>query len=246
MHEYVYDPDAEYGGFLSWNEFFIRQFYNIDVSRPLAADDNGKVIISPVDGQVWTISKQVQQQAQFEIKGEQYYLTDLLAEPADSPLLTPFIDGLAVQVVLMPFNYHRWHAPVTGEVTAIKRVEGLFFAQPAPDQDYAKSFPFLSHINTRAIIYIQADDPSIGQIALIFVGLTEVSSCQPTITVGSRVERGEEIGHFAFGGSTCCMLFERAKIASLDITDTASDTEGPDANGLYNIVQVRQKIAEAL
>jgi phosphatidylserine decarboxylase len=195
------------------------------------------------------ISKQVQREAAFQIKGEQYYLTDLLAEAADSPLLQPFVDGLAVQIVLMPFNYHRWHSPVTGKIKKVRTVPGYFFAQPAPNQDYAASFPFLSHVNTRTIVFIEPDNPSIGEVALVFVGLTEVSSCEATVKEGDPVERGDEIGHFAFGGSTCCILFDRSKIAALYITDSSTLTDGGGGSGgatLSNVVLVRQDIAVAL
>jgi phosphatidylserine decarboxylase len=249
MNDYVYDPAKPHGGFRSWNEFFIRRFKDLDATRPCAPDPTGKVVISPVDGQVWKISKQVQREAAFDIKGEQYYLTDLLAEKADSPLLKPFVNGLAVQIVLMPFNYHRWHSPVTGKIKKVRTVPGYFFASPAPDQDYAASFPFLSHVNTRTIVFIEPENPSIGQIALIFVGLTEVSSCNATVNEGASVQRGDELGHFAFGGSTCCILFDRDKIAALDITDNPELTSGgatPGATALKNVVQVRQNIAIAL
>jgi phosphatidylserine decarboxylase len=249
MDEYVYDPAEPHGGFKSWNEFFIRKFKDFDASRPLAPDPTGTQVISPVDGQVWMISKQVQREAAFQIKGEQYYLTDLLAEKADSPLLQPFVDGLAVQVVLMPFNYHRWHSPVTGKVKKVRTVPGYFFAQPSPEEDYAKSFPFLSHVNTRTIVFIEPENPSIGEIAVIFVGLTEVSSCKATIKEGDSVQRGDEIGHFAFGGSTCCILFDRSKIAALYITDDATLSDGGTGAGgetVANVVLVRQKIAVAL
>jgi phosphatidylserine decarboxylase len=249
LDDYVYDPSAPHGGFKSWNEFFIRPFKDFGASRPVAPDPTGKVVISPVDGQVWKISKQVQREAAFDIKGEQYYLTDLLAEGADSPLLQPFVDGLAVQIVLMPFNYHRWHSPVTGTIRKVTTVPGYFFAQPAPDQDYAASFPFLSHVNTRTVVFIQPENPDIGEVAIVFVGLTEVSSCQPTVAEGQAVQRGDEIGHFAFGGSTCCILFDRAKLAALYITDDATLTDGGTGQGgqkVQNIVQVRQNIAAVL
>ncbi len=249
LDESVYDPEQPHGGFQSWNDFFIRPFKDINKSRPVAPDHTDKDIISPVDGQVWTISKQVQQKAAFEIKGEQYYLTDLLDEAPQSDLLKPFIDGLAVQIVLMPFNYHRWHAPVTGRIKKVKTVPGLFFAAPTPDQDYAASFPFLSHVNTRTIVFIEPQDASIGELALIFVGLTEVSSCQATIKEGDTVQLGDEIGHFAFGGSTCCMLFDKSRIGQLYITDDTTLSDGgqaPAGGKLSNIVQVRQTIASAL
>jgi|GEM_PF-2453358 len=249
LDEYVYDPNKPHGGFQSWNEFFIRAFKDINKARPISPKWTEKDIVSPVDGQVWKISKQVAQKAAFNIKGEQYYLTDLLEENADSPLIAPFIDGLAVQIVLMPFNYHRWHSPVTGRVKKIKTIPGLFFAAPTPTDDYAASFPFLSHINTRTVVFIEAQDKRIGEIAMVFVGLTEVSSCQATVKEGDTVRLGDEIGHFAFGGSTCCVLFDRSKISELYITDDpnlSNGASGPGGNQVDNIVQVRQTIASAL
>jgi phosphatidylserine decarboxylase len=242
----VYDPSRPHGGFKSWNDFFIRPFKDIASARPIAPDVTPQDIVSPVDGQVWMISRQVQAAAAFEIKGEQYYLSDLLDESADSPALAPFIDGLAMQILLLPFNYHRWHAPVSGRVTQVKTVPGLFFAAPAPDQDYAVSFPFLSHVNTRTIVVIEPHNPRIGKIAMVFVGLTEVSSCKAIVAVGDAVVQGAEIGHYAFGGSTCCVLFEKAKIAQLYVSEKNDQTGTPEPGALPSGVLVRQTIATAL
>lgn len=248
LDESVYDPAKPHGGFESWNAFFIRPFKDIATSRPIAPDVTPQDILSPVDGQVWMISRQVQREAAFEIKGEQYYLTDLLGESADSPLLAPFVDGLAMQILLLPFNYHRWHAPVSGRVAQVKTVPGLFFAAPAPDQDYAVSFPFLSHVNTRTIVFIEPDNPRIGKIAMVFVGLTEVSSCQASVAAGQRVAQGDEIGHYAFGGSTCCILFEKANIAQVYVSEKNDQTPAPPADEPPPVtsVLVRQTIASAL
>jgi phosphatidylserine decarboxylase len=137
---------------------------------------------------------------------------------------------------------------VTGRIKKVRTVPGYFFAQPAPNQDYAASFSFLSHVNTRTIVFIEPEDPAIGEVAVIFVGLTEVSSCTATVKEGDPVQRGDEIGHFAFGGSTCCILFDRSKVASLSITDNPTLGDGASGSGeqLDNIVMVRQKIASSL
>ena len=206
------------------------------------------MVISPVDGQVWMISQQVQREAAFEIKGEQYYLTDLLAEDASSPLLQPFVDGLAVQIVLMPFNYHRWHTPVTGKIKKVRTVPGYFFAQPAPNQDYAASFPFLSHVNTRTIVFIEPENPAIGEIAVIFVGLTEVSSCTATVGKATRCSEETRSATSRSAGRPAASCSTGSKIASLSITDNASLSDGASGSGekLANVVMVRQNIGVAL
>jgi phosphatidylserine decarboxylase len=213
--------------------------------RPLAPDPTGKRVISPVDGEVCKISDKVNRKTAFEIKGEQYSLTDLLAEDANSRWLQPFVDGMAVQIFLKPSDYHRWHSPVTGRITKVRTVPGYFFAQPSPgdlstmpkDQLYKEVFSFLSHVNTRTIVFIEPENPAIGEIALIFVGLTEVSSCRATVQEGDSVQRGDELGHFAFGGSTCCILFDRSKI-----TRSCIKVE----KEVEKEVRVRQDIASAL
>lgn len=248
MDAYKYDSAQPHGGYSSFNEFFKRTFKDISKSRPLPPNSDGLTIVSPVDGQVFQISKNVQHQAPFDIKGEQYYLTDLLREPSNSKWLHPFVNGLAVQIVLMPVNYHRWHAPVTGKVVKVETVPGYFFAQPSPDRPYADSFPFLSHVNCRTIIIIESN---IGMVAMVFVGLTEVSSTVSSISVGDTVSQGDEIGTFAYGGSTCCILFERALISKLyvsaapDSGNPNNETSPDNDGGMPNVINVRAALALA-
>ncbi len=54
-----------------------------------------------------------------------------------------------------------------------------------------------------------ADDPTIGTIAVVFVGMSDVSSCVigEGIEAGTRVGKGDELGYFQFGGSSVCVLF---------------------------------------
>lgn len=250
MADYPFDPQKPYGGYKNWNDFFKRPFTDIDKSRPLPPNPDGLTITSPVDGQVFQISKNVQLETPFDIKGEQYYLTDLLHEPSSSPLLQPFVNGLAIQIVLMPVNYHRWHAPVTGKVVKVETVPGYFFAQPSPQQAYADSFPFLSHVNCRTIVIVES---SIGSFAMVFVGLTEVSSTvpHPSVQVGAQIHQGDEIGNYAYGGSTCCILFDRALISKLYVSaapdpGNPDNDPSPDDDGeMPNLIQVRAALALA-
>jgi phosphatidylserine decarboxylase len=64
-------------------------------------------------------------------------------------------------------------------------------------------------VATRALIFIEADNPKIGLMCVIPVGMAEVSSCQITVKVGERVEKGQQLGMFHFGGSTHCLIFRR-------------------------------------
>jgi phosphatidylserine decarboxylase len=61
---------------------------------------------------------------------------------------------------------------------------------------------------TRAIVFIEADHPAIGLMAFLGVGMVEVSTCEITVYDGQKVQKGDEIGMFHFGGSTHCLLFQ--------------------------------------
>jgi phosphatidylserine decarboxylase len=47
VDQYQYDPDDEYWGFRSWNDFFTRRFN--EGERPVADPDDDKVIVSPCE-----------------------------------------------------------------------------------------------------------------------------------------------------------------------------------------------------
>lgn len=58
-----------------------------------------------------------------------------------------------------------------------------------------------SKVAARLIIFIGADNPSIGLVGFVAVGMTEASSCEATVHESEKVKRGDELGTFHFGGS---------------------------------------------
>jgi len=60
-------------------------------------------------------------------------------------------------------------------------------------------------------VFIEADNPGIGLMCVLAVGMTEVASCDITAHEGQRVRKGDQIGMFHFGGSTHCLMF-RAEV----------------------------------
>ena len=87
--------------------------------------------------------------------------------------------------------------------------EGRDSVEPTNSQAY------IAHTAARAIILIEADNPVIGLVALVPVGMSDVSSCiiDPSITSRYHVAKGEELGYFQFGGSTYCLIFRPGVIA---------------------------------
>jgi phosphatidylserine decarboxylase len=58
-------------------------------------------------------------------------------------------------------------------------------------------------------VVIDSKKKHIGMSAIIYIGMAEVSSCVTTVQVGQHVTKGQEIGHFEFGGSSHTMIFEK-------------------------------------
>lgn len=206
---FVCDPRQAHWGFQSWDDFFARRLRQ--GARPVASPGDSTVITSACESKVLRIAYNVQELDQFWLKGQPYSLIHMLN---NRPEASSFIGGTVYQAFLSPFYYHRWSSPVDGVVQAFQLVPGTYFAgipsdEPPPPPDFAfqGQQPFLTHVATRALIFIQADDPNIGLVCFIGVGMVEVSSCDITVIEGQRVKKGDEIGTFHFGGSTHCLVF---------------------------------------
>lgn len=213
MTDYQYDPKDKYWGFKSWNDFFTRKLAGN--ARPIAQPENDKVIVSACDSTVYKISKNVQKYSEFWIKSQPYSLNDMLA---NDELVDKFVGGCVYQAFLSPFNYHRWHSPVSGTIEKAFVKDGLYFSQAESegedptDQDYSEGY--ITHVQTRALFFIKADDPKIGLMCFMPVGMVEISSCiiNDNIKPGYHVKKGEELGYFQFGGSTSCLIFRPGSI----------------------------------
>lgn len=66
---------------------------------------------------------------------------------------------------------------------------------------------FITSTAARAIIYIQADNPDIGLMCFMAIGMAEVSTNEITVKPGQVVKKGDQLGMFHFGGSTHCLIF---------------------------------------
>jgi phosphatidylserine decarboxylase len=209
IEDYDYKPDEPYWGFKSWNDFFTRRLAK--GARQISNLKDSKMITSACDSTVYKISHDVQAESKFWIKSQPYSLIDML----DDNYVDEFVGGSVYQAFLSPYNYHRWHSPVTGTVKKAYVIEGLYFSQATSegqdptDQDHSEGY--ITNVQTRAIFFIEADDPAIGLVCVMPVGMVEISSCIMRKKIleqkDCHLKKGEELGHFQFGGSTHCVVF---------------------------------------
>lgn len=210
MSEYQCNEKMLHWGFTSWNDFFTRKFKSN--ARPVEDPDNDKVITSSCESTPYAMEQNVKLSDTFWIKSQPYSLIDIFTNPKQD-LAVQFEGGTVYQAFLSAYNYHRWHAPVSGTIVDDYLVEGTYYSEVESEgQDPAgpnNSEGYISAVATRRIIVIDCDDHCIGKIACVYIGMAEISSCISEVKVGQRVKKGDEIGYFQFGGSTYCLIFQK-------------------------------------
>ena len=139
----------------------------------------------------------------------------------NSEVAKKFYGGTVYQGVLYATNYHRWHSPVSGLIMQTELVDGSYYSHTYNIKNdpkaMEKSQAYLAHVAARGIIYIQADNPDIGLMAFISIGMGEVSSNEITVKAGDRVKKGDQLGMFHYGGSTHCLVFRPGVNLSFDL-----------------------------
>jgi phosphatidylserine decarboxylase len=239
IDDFVHDPKKPHWGFKSWNDFFIRRFK--PGRRPVSGPDNDKVIVSACESAPFSISDNVNKRDTFWIKGQPYSLEHMLqGRYADY-----FEGGTVYQAFLSAKNYHRWHSPINGVVKETHLVEGTYYAEAASEGfDPAgpnNSQGYISHTAARALIFIESDDPAIGTVCVMPVGMAEVSSNIVTVDKGQRVGKGDQVGYFQFGGSTHCLIFKKGAIAEFSLQAIPQGAYGSKSD----VVPVNSRIALA-
>jgi phosphatidylserine decarboxylase len=213
---YQCDPSQPHRGFKSWDDFFTRELR--PQARPVSMPDDDAVVVNACESAPYRIACHVKQYDRFWIKSQPYSIAHMLANDALAPL---FVGGAVYQAYLSPLSYHRWHSPVNGTVLKAYVKDGTYYSE-TPSEGYDPAGPndsqgYITAVATRALIFIEADNPDIGLMCVMPVGMAEVSTCQLTVYEGQRLRKGEQIGMFHFGGSTHCLIFRPGVNVEFDL-----------------------------
>ncbi|MFT6984878.1 MAG: phosphatidylserine decarboxylase [Psychromonas sp.] len=212
------DPRDEHYGFTCWDDFFTREFR--DGKRPIAAEGNDNVIVNACESAPYRVTKgnDVKLRNQFWIKGQPYSLSHMLNNDKRAE---QFVGGTVYQAFLSAKSYHRWNCPISGTIIKTQMVDGSYYSE-TPVAGYDDAAPndsqgYIAEVATRAVIFIEADNPAIGLMAIVFIGMAEVSSCDIRVYEGQKVSKGQPMGTFHFGGSSHCMLFRKEVELEFDL-----------------------------
>ncbi|WP_211236388.1 phosphatidylserine decarboxylase family protein [Desulfovibrio inopinatus] len=235
VEDFVCDPTAPYYGYASWDDFFTRTLR--EDQRPVAAPEDDTVIANACESAPYRLETKVNFCDTFWLKGQPYSLAHMFD---GDPMAKQFVGGTVYQAFLSALSYHRWHSPVSGTVVQTKLIEGSYYAQ-AQCEGFDPAGPnlsqgYITHLAARALVCIEADNPDIGLMCVLFIGMAEVSSNEITVVEGQHVKKGEQLGMFHYGGSTHVLLFRPGVELEFDLHG-----QEPDVHS-HNIL-VRERIA---
>lgn len=239
MHEY----STPHGGWRSFNQIFARHFK--PGFRPIAAVTDQTVIVMPADstfvGQ-WEIRKD----SNITVKNLNWKVSELMDK---SPYKDRFTNGLFMHSYLSPADYHRQHAPVGGKVLEARVIHGQVYqevkAVPCDDilgqHDLKLKRTYDAPDNTgyqfaqsRGLIVLETP---IGLVAILPIGMSQVSSVIMTAEVGVTLRKGEELSYFQFGGSDIVVLFENASNVSISAQPSVHYKMGTKIAQAYPVIE---------
>ena len=199
------------GDFATFNDFFIREL--ADGARPV--DNDSDALVSPVDGTV-SVAGAIRADSIFQAKGIDYSLGDLLATDLDEA--ERYVDGSFATIYLAPYNYHRVHAPLAGELVAARYVPGDLYSV---NEATVANLPGLFRRNERLVMHFRTE---YGPAVVIFVGALNVGSISTPWTGEIRprkdgvvdvldisghpatVAKGDLLGWFNMGSTVILLL----------------------------------------
>jgi phosphatidylserine decarboxylase len=183
-------PLDRYG---SLDEFFARRLR--PGVRPI--ETAAEALVAPADGRA--LAFDIEGDGTLLIKGQRIAVAELLQSPEDATALS---GGRALVIRLAPMDYHRFHFPCDGIVSAPRALPGrLESVHPIALDAGAKSFR-----NRRDVSVIES--PRFGDVHMVEVGALTIGTIVQSFTPGA-VTKGQEKGHFRFGGSTVVLLWPR-------------------------------------
>ena len=179
--------------FTSFNDFFYRKLK--PEARPI-----GEGLVSPADAKLLAFEN-ISEIGNFFVKGQKFTLSDYLQ---NEQLAKKHENSALLIFRLAPNDYHRFHFPYDGEPSETTKINGAYFSV----SPYAlqPNFTRVFCENKREYLTLSTKDK--GDILLSPVGATMVGTIIETYTPNTFIIKGDEMGYFAFGGSTVVMLVD--------------------------------------
>jgi phosphatidylserine decarboxylase len=202
---------APLDSFDSLNAFFTRELK--EGTRPI--DPAADALVSPCDG-AWGACGTISDDTALQLKGRPYSVRMMLHDDEKARLSD---GGSFATLYLSPRDYHRFHAPCSGDVVGLRYVPGALWPVNGAGLQFVDG---LFTKNERIIAWLRPRHRPDGLIAMVAVGATMVGKIKvtfddmttnvssPDTTVKTYdppvpLQKGQEWGRFLFG-STIVLL----------------------------------------
>jgi phosphatidylserine decarboxylase len=196
----------------TFNEWFSRTLSSPSESHPISNKDDNSIVTSPADSVpqgVWKINDigELNQNVKVKLLDYKNIHVDLLQ---GSKYANEFANGTLTHAFLNVNDYHRYHYPLSGEVIEHHTVTRGVTLSVTWSEQQKKFIPNDSlgwqYKQTHAYAILKTE--KYGLVALIPMGMAQVSSCNLTWPILGHHNKGEGLGNFLFGGSDFMMLFQ--------------------------------------
>lgn len=211
----------------TFNDFFARYLKSPDM-RPIASPDIDSVVASFADSEpqgVWAIdsnSNLVDENGVLVKSATLRSIAQLIGD--NSQYKDAFANGTFTHSFLNVNDYHRYHFPVGGIIKEVRIIQGINptggeLGWDKENNRYAfnpTAKTGWQTVETRGCVILETDE--YGLVALLPIGMVVVGSVnfEENIVEGTTVQKGDMLGHFAFGGSDFIMIFQEGVTFTLD------------------------------
>lgn len=224
------NPPGGLEAFKTFNAFFTRGLSAKGKAlRPF--DPSPDVVASPADSALFVIPKLTADSDIF-VKGSRFNLLEFLG--GDVALAKKYEGGSMMLFYLAPEDYHRFHFPFDVTITSgpkpisgyLDSVDPIAYTPTVPDDSYTTSMvPSLSDVNpfsktpskpySSGVMPLKTNERQLlmfnsafGDVVFVAIGAMMVGKIKFTYDQNKTTfKKGDEMGYFAFGGSTLVILF---------------------------------------
>lgn len=199
MDEY----EGEVEDYRSLSDFFVRRLN--PGKRPLVPQENA--VVSPADGILTDVETIFIDQAT-QVKGKTYRISQLLHETID------FSRGWHVAVIyLAPYNYHRYHFPISGNIKRYFHSGGRLFpvnqlGVNRVNRLFVRNERIITEmVNRQMSCYMAAIGACfVGGIKMEFIPGSNRKKRDQWVSINQEIRQLEEMGRFDMGSTIVLVI----------------------------------------
>ncbi|GAA5867646.1 hypothetical protein JCM3774_001544 [Rhodotorula dairenensis] len=242
--------------FQTFNEFFYRKL-KVD-ARPVADPQDPRTVVSCADCRAMFFQT-IDDATSIWIKGREFTIGRMLGDYYRDK--APEYEGGSLAIFrLAPQDYHRYHSPVDGVMGRQEYITGQYYTGESSPPSCFRSREnrrltracLCLSVNPMAIrsnvsvysenvrLVANIDSPVFGEVMNVWIGAMMVASIHMTKKEGEEVKRGDEVGYFAFGGSTIVVLFKPNTVRFDD------DLLANSKNSIETLIRMGTRIGRAV